>query len=148
MAAPSSGPQLLPAGRLRTVIVIDRELPIGRAANAAAILAVSLGATDPNMPGPELTDADGGLHRGLFPDGLPILAAKAVELSRLREQAAGLAEILLIDFPAAGQTTTNYDEFRAMVAKTPPEQIRYAGVALRGSEQMVRALTKRFSLLR
>jgi hypothetical protein len=54
----------------------------------------------------------------------------------------------LIDFPAAGQTTTDYDEFRAMVAKTPPEQIRYAGVALRGSDQMVRALTKRFSLLR
>src|SRR5258708_33154536 len=126
MAAPSSGPQLLPAGRLRTVIVIDRELPIGRAANAAAILAVSLGATDPNMPGPELTDADGGLHRGLFPDGLPILAAKAGELSRVRGQAAGLAEILLIGFTAAGPTPTNHDQLPARVAYAPPQQISYS----------------------
>src|SRR5258708_35128203 len=121
MAAPSSGPQLLPAGRLRTVIVIDRELPIGRAANAAAILAVSLGATDPNMPGPELTDADGGLHRGLIPDGVPLLAAKAVVLFRVRGQAGGFAEVLLIYFPAACRTISCYAELCGVLAETSAE---------------------------
>ena len=120
---------------------------MGRAANAAAVLAVSLGATHPDMPGPDLIDASGGRHRGLFPDGLPILAARGAEMVRVRDAAAANPEILLIDFPASGQTTTDYEEFRAMVARTRPEELRYAGIALRGPTEVVRTLTKRLSLL-
>src|SRR5215831_7728611 len=99
MIASSSGTEKSPQQRLRTVIVVDRDLPMGRAANAAAVLAVSLGATHPDTPGPDLVDASGGRHRGLFPDGLPILAARGADMVRVRDAAAANPEILLIDFP-------------------------------------------------
>jgi hypothetical protein len=133
---------------LRTVIVVDRDLTAGRAANAAAVVAVSLGAAHPDMPGPDLVDAGGGRHPGLFPDGLPILAAGATEMVRLREAAAADPAVLLVDFPAAGQTTTDYEEFRAAVATTAPEELRYVGVALHGPADTVRTLTRRLSVYR
>jgi len=134
--------------RPRTVIVVDRDLTAGRAANAAAVLAVSLGAAHPDMPGPDLVDAGGGRHPGLFPHGLPILAAGATELVRLREAAAADPEVLLVDFPSAGQTTNDYQEFRAMVATTAPAELRYVGIALQGPADAVRTLTRRLSLYR
>jgi hypothetical protein len=148
MTAHQTGPGSVPRHQVRTVIVIDRDLPIGRAANAAAVLAVSLGAASPDMPGPDLVDADGGRHPGLVPDGLPILGARAAEMARIRKEAAANADVLLVDFPAVGQTTTDYEEFRGLVANTAPEDLRYVGIALRGSADVVRALTKRLSLLR
>jgi hypothetical protein len=100
------------------------------------------------MPGPALVDAGGGRHPGLFPDGLPILSARAAELARIRKEAAVSQDVLLVDFPAVGQTTTDYTEFRSLVANTAPEELRYVGIALRGRADVVRTLTKRLSLLR
>jgi hypothetical protein len=128
--------------------VVDRDLGIGRAANAAAVLALSLGASRPDLPGADLIDASGGRHRGLFADGLPILSARASEIARTREAATGHPDMLVIDFPATGQTTNDYDEFRGMVANTPPEELRYVGIALHGPAEVVRLLTRRLSVLR
>ena len=57
----------------RCVIVIDEELPPGLAANAAAVLALTLGAIEPALVGAEFLDADEGAHPGLIPTGLPVL---------------------------------------------------------------------------
>jgi hypothetical protein len=35
-----------------------------------------------------------------------------------------------------------------MVANTTPDQLHYVGIALRGPDELVRSMTKRFSLLR
>src|SRR3954470_19357397 len=42
----------------RTVVVIDRDLPRGLAANAAAVLALTLGVHRPSLVGPDFDDAD------------------------------------------------------------------------------------------
>jgi ABC-type branched-subunit amino acid transport system ATPase component len=76
------------------------------------------------------------------------LGGKATEIARVREGAAANPNILLIDFPAAGQTTTDYEEFRGMVAKMARGDLRYVGIALRGPVDVVRTLTKRLSVLR
>lgn len=133
---------------IRTVIVVDKGLPIGRAANAAAILAISLGAAHPGMPGPDLVDGGGRRHPGLFPDGLPILAGKAKEIARLHDEVAAIPEVHLIAMPAAGQGTVDYDELRGLVARTAPGELAWAGIAIRGPWVVVRGLTKRLSLLR
>jgi hypothetical protein len=127
---------------------VETKPTLGRAANAASVLAVSLGAAHPDMPGPDLVDGDGGRHPGLFPEGLPILGATPTEIVRVREEAATDPAVLLIDFPAAGQTTTDYEEFREIVAKTARGDLGYVGIALRGPADVVRTLTKRLSLLR
>lgn len=131
----------------RCVIVVDQTLPPGLAANAAAVLALSIGAWFPQLPGHDMVDADGSAHPGLIPMGLPVLSAPADRLTDLRSAAinAGLA---VIDFPTAGQQTTDYDAFAGAVAGTPSAELTYLGVALCGPNKSVRKLTGGFPLLR
>ena len=131
----------------RCVLVLDEALPPGLAANAAAVLAVSVGARFPQLPGRDLVDADGSAHSGLIPMGLPVLSAPAERLTTLR--AAALDRGLeVVDFPASGQQTTDYDAFAAAVAASPTAALRLLGVALCGPSKPVRKLTSGFPLLR
>jgi hypothetical protein len=131
----------------RCVIVVDQALPPGRAANAAAVLALTLGAMMPALVGDELVDADGYPHPGLIPIGLAILRASSSDLTTLRARALD-SELGVIDFPAFGQQTNDYHEVRSHVARTPTTQLEYLGLALHGSRRAVTKLTGNFPLLR
>src|ERR671930_1552640 len=106
----------------RIAIVVDDSLPPGLAANAAAMVALTLGATMPELMGDDLVDADGELHPGLIPQGVPILRAPRAELGRLRARAIA-AGVEVIDFPTFGQQTTNYDEVIHQVADPPVTEL-------------------------
>jgi hypothetical protein len=129
----------------RTVIVIDRGLPKGLAANVTAVLAITLGVHRPGLIGPDFEDADGRVHLGLLPTGLPILGADAGELPALRE-AARERGLLVVDMPAPGHRTTDYDEFRAAVAADGA--LAYLGILVSGPPKPVRAVTGQLGLLR
>jgi Protein of unknown function (DUF2000) len=129
----------------RCVIVLDEDLPPGRAANAAAVLALTLGAREPGLVGADLVDADRETHPGLIPVGLPVLRAARGELARLRAD-AGEAGLDVIDFPAVGQQTNDYDEVRRCVAQTPTAELEYLGVAVHGPRRAVRRLTGSLAL--
>ncbi len=131
----------------RCVIVVDESLPAGLAANAAAVLALTLGAREPGLVGADFVDADAQPHPGLIPIGLPVLRAPRAELVEIRRLAA-LDGVSVVDFPVFGQQTTDYDEFRGMVAATPAAELSYLGVALSGSGRAVRRLTGRMALLK
>ena len=47
----------------RCVIVLDRDLPIGRAANAAAVIALTIGQRHPALVGDPFLDASGSRTR-------------------------------------------------------------------------------------
>ena len=131
----------------RCVIVVDEDLPAGLAANAAAVLALTLGAREPGLVGADFVDADAGRHPGLIPIGLPVLRATRDDLVEIRRSAA-VDGVGVVDFPAFGQQTNDYDEFRGMVAATRAADLSYLGVALSGSARAVRRLTGRLALLR
>jgi len=131
----------------RCVLVVDDTLPPGLAANAAAVLALTVGARFPDLPGPDLVDADGTVHPGLIPMGLPVLAAPADRLSALRAAALD-AGLHVIAFPTAGQQTTDYTAFTASVADTPTIGLSYLGLALSGPSKAVRKCTSALPLLR
>ena len=131
----------------RCIIVVDEALPAGLAANAAAVLALTLGAREPGLVGADLIDADEEAHPGLIPIGLPVLRAPRDELGRLRAR-AGQAGLGVIDFPAFGQRTNDYDEVRDAVARTPTAALEYLGLALHGPRRAVSRLTGGLALLR
>jgi hypothetical protein len=131
----------------RCVIVVDAELPSGLAANAAAILALTLGAQAPGLLGDDLADADGDRHPGLIDRGLPILGAPGPALPAIRARALA-SEVRVISFPTFGQQTNDYDAFRERVAVTPTEQLEYLGLLLYGPKRAVGKLTGSFPLLR
>jgi hypothetical protein len=138
---------MIAVASLRCVVVIDEALPPGLAANAVGVLALTLGATLPDLVGAELLDADGDRHPGLIPHGLPVLAAPSSQLSTLRDQARA-AELGVIDFPTNGQQTTDYDEFRRQITQLPASTIKYLGVIIYGPRRAVSKLTGRLPLLR
>jgi hypothetical protein len=129
----------------RTVVVIDRELPKGLAANVTAVLAITLGVHRPDLVGPDFEDADGRVHLGLFPTGLPVLGADAGELPALRE-AARERGLLVVDMPAPAHRTNDYDEFRAAVVSD--HELAYLGMLVSGPPKHVKAITGQLGLLR
>lgn len=131
----------------RCVIIVDQSLPPGLAANAAAVLALSVGARFPGLPGQDLADADGAIHPGLIPMGLPVLSAPAHRLGELRGTALA-AHLYVVDFPTAGQQTTDYHAFAARVADVSTAELTYLGLALCGPAKPLRKLTGGFPLLR
>ena len=144
-AQPLAAPPALDVTTTRTVAVIDRSLPKGLAANVTAVLAITLGVHRPTLVGPDFEDADGRTHLGLFPTGLPILGADAGELPALRE-AARERGLLVVDMPAPGHRTNDYDEFRAAVASAA--DLAYLGILVSGPPKPVRAVTGQLALLR
>jgi hypothetical protein len=131
----------------RCVVVVDEELPPGLAANAAAMVALTLGATVDGLPGADLVDADGNVHPGLIPAGIPILAASRARLSDLHAR-AGRRGVGVVDLPVYGQQTTDYDAVIDRVAQTPTAALEYLGIALHGPRDAVSRLTGNLRLLR
>ena len=74
-----------------------------------------------------------------------MLRAPAGEIAALRARAVA-ADVGVVAFPTTGQTTTDYDAFRAMVAQTAEPD--YLGLALYGPGRTLRRLTGCLALLR
>ncbi|GLU33572.1 DUF2000 domain-containing protein [Trinickia caryophylli] len=131
----------------RCVIVVDRELSAGRAANAAAVIALTVGGRHPGLVGAPLIDASGVAHPGLIPIGIAVLSADQATLSQIREKglAAGCD---IVDFPVQGQQTTDYSAFRDAVAQVATGDLRYVGVALIGARKPVGKVVANLSLFK
>jgi hypothetical protein len=132
---------------MRCVAVIDQTLPIGNAANAAAVLALTMGKRQPHLAGEPLVDAAGDAHPGLIPIGIPVLGAPADDLPTIRGRAVA-AGLEVVDFPVQGQQTNDYAEFQRLVGETHPEALRYLGVMIYGAKKKVSRVVGRYSLLR
>ena len=127
------------------MVVLDEALAPGLAANAAAVMAMTLGTKVPTLVGDEFVNGAGERHPGLITTGLPVLRAPAAELAALRARAVE-AEVGVVGFPICGQTTTDYEAFRALVAET--EAPEYLGLAFYGPAKTLRRLTGNLGLLR
>lgn len=130
----------------RCIIVLDAGLAPGRAANAAAVMALTVGQRHSELVGPPLIDACDLEHPGLIPIGIAVLAASQAELSALRQQASTVPDIDIVDFPAQGQQTKDYDEFRRVVASLTTDEITYVGIALIGKKKPIAKLVARHKL--
>ncbi len=131
----------------RCVAVIDAGLPLGKAANAAAVMALTMGARHPHLVGDALIDAAGNPHAGLILIGIPVLGAPKEDLPRIRQKEAE-AGIEIVDFPVQGQETNDYGEFRRMMSGLAPDNIEYLGIMLFGARKRVGRIVGKYSLLR
>jgi hypothetical protein len=131
----------------RCVIVIDESLPAGRAANAAAVIALTIGKLRPELAGADLIDKSGAVHPGLIPIGIAVLGASAADFPVIRAKA--LARNLdVIDFPVQGQQTTDYQAFGAAVAQCETDALSYVGVGVYGPRKDVGKIVGKYGLLK
>ncbi|WP_116136948.1 DUF2000 domain-containing protein [Trinickia diaoshuihuensis] len=128
----------------RCVIVVDAALPPGKASNAAAVIAFTLGQRHSHLVGAQVLDKDGTAHPGLIPIGIPILKATDGQLIELRQKA--LTHCDVVDFPVQGQATTDYAAFLKAVSILPGDSLRFLAVGLVGAKKRVGKLVGGFSL--
>jgi hypothetical protein len=146
-AADETSGTLLATPATRCVIVLDRELPAGRLANAAAVIALTIGQRHAVLVGEPLIDASGFPHPGLIPMGIAVLGAPKDALLDIRRRGLEVG-CDVVDFPADGQTTTDYEAFRRTVARTRPEAMTYLGVALVGQRKDINRIVGNLALVK
>ncbi len=102
--------------------------------------------------GRDLTDADGVPHPGITVLPLPVLAAPAERLRRIRGEAALAVrqgeDVLVVDFTDIAQRTHRYDDYAEALAGARAGDLAYAGVLLYGPRTLVDDLTGSLPLLR
>lgn len=131
----------------KCVILLSPALPIGMAANTAAVLSVTLGRLRPDTVGTDVCDQEGGVHRGIITFPIPILAADEEQLRTLRRQAE-TAGLTAVDFTDLSQECRTYEEYIERMGHTPETALRYIGLALCGERKQVDHLTGSLPLLR
>lgn len=134
--------------KLRWAVVVDRSLPAGLAANAAACMAAAVGKAAPGLVGPDAEDGSGLVHSGLPWTGCLILAADTEQLQALRARAARAEGVLTVDMPRAAQASSAYTDYLAELARTGHEEMRYLAVSVVGPRNRVSKLVGGLPLLR
>jgi hypothetical protein len=131
---------------MKIVIVLDKDLPAGLLANAAAVLAFSSARHLPQGVGQDLEDADGGIHPGITNLPIPVLACDADRLADLREQALSLPGVGCVDFSDVAQRAKHYEDYEARLKASRKTELRYLGLCLYGEPSGVKRLTGHFPL--
>lgn len=129
----------------RCVMILNAALPPGKATNAAAVIALTLGQRHPMLVGDTLEDAEKYPSPGLITTGITVLAASDEELSVLRELGEQ-ADYDLVLFPEAGQSTTDYQALGDVLRQQPRQQWRLLGLAIVGDKKALRKLTAKLAL--
>jgi hypothetical protein len=93
--------------------------------------------------GPGLVDASGSAWTGIAEVVVPVLAASADEL----RVAAADVGVTALAFPSVAQASPTYADYVAAMARTPTADIAIHGLALLGSGNAVRRLTRHLSAL-
>ncbi|MGH9130908.1 MAG: DUF2000 domain-containing protein [Acidimicrobiales bacterium] len=134
----------------KVVIVVDAALAPGLATNTAAVLALTLGSRVESLIGPDVKDADGGLHLGITTVPVPVLVANGAIVRQIRARAMEALDerLLVVDFTDSAQRTHTYDDYVALLATLTEDQVTYLGVALHGPRKLVQRLTGSLPLLR
>jgi hypothetical protein len=136
-----------PVSLERCVIVVDKDLSAGHAANAAAVVALTIGQRHAVLVGESFVDESGFTHPGLIPVGITVLSAPGNDLSEIRRKGIE-AKCDVVDFPREGQQTTNYRAFREATAIVNSQAMKYLAVALVGGKKEVSKIVGHLALLR
>jgi hypothetical protein len=137
------------SARYKWVIVVDREVPAGRMANAVACVAATTGALVDGLIAHGGPDASGRDHPGLPWAGCTILAGTSEEVAAVRARVGAVSgeQLLIVDMPTSAQAHRVYDDFLAELAATSPDDLGLCAFSLVGPRNKVDKLTRKLALL-
>jgi hypothetical protein len=97
--------------------------------------------------GPDLEDQAGETHTGITTMPIAVLQGDQARIREIRNKAASIEDLLLVDFCNAAQTSKSYDEYAEKLSKTPVSDLDYLGIALFGAAKKVTKLTGNLGLM-
>lgn len=126
-------------------IVVKKTLTPGQKSNVSAIIMGQFGRDIPMIYTESITDASGVKHAGISVN-VVILDGRGGQLFTLIEQAQK-SEVTCIVFSATGQLlSNNYSEYNQKISMSDTENTEIVGVGICGADEVVKLLTKKFSL--
>ena len=134
----------------KCVMIIDENLPLGMAANTAAIMGISMGKEMPEVVGKDVFDRSGNRHLGIIEFPVPILKGNAQSMQMIREKLyePEFSDLTVVDFSDLAQGCKTYDEFIEKMTLVSETELRYFGIAICGAKKKVNKLTGSMGLLR
>lgn len=135
---------------VKCVMIMDENLPLGIAANTAAIMGITLGKKMPEAVGADVADQTGSEHLGIIAFPVPILKGDRERIRAIREKLyePDFSDLTVVDFSDLAQSCRTYDEFIGKMRVTPESDLRYFGIAICGDKKKVNRLTGNMPLLR
>lgn len=132
----------------KCVMVLDERLPLGIAANTAAILGITLGQRRQSVVGADVYDQAGRLHAGIITIPVPVLRGTPEELRMLRRRLyePDFSDLTVVDFSELAQGCGTYEEFTGKMAEAA--ELDYLGIAICGGKKKINRLTGSMALLR
>jgi hypothetical protein len=124
----------------KLVIVVDRDLAPGFAANTTAVLALTVGAKHPELIGADLIDASGQEHLGITTLPIPVLAATQDAMREAMKLASGY-EIEIVSFTSLAQGIHTYEEYATAIKAAPSESLSFTGIAFYGAKKSINSIT-------
>lgn len=131
----------------KLAVVLRDDLEPNLAANAAAVLGLSLGGRLPELLGEDGKDASGFVHTSLNTHPVPVLTASAEQLRELGIRAGTAQDVLLVGFNEVARRARVYEEYLRDLALTPTEEVDYVGLAVFGPRNVVTRLTRKLPLM-
>ncbi|ANN16597.1 hypothetical protein SD37_13635 [Amycolatopsis orientalis] len=135
------------AARLKWVIVVNSELPPGRAVNAAVCTAVATTSAVTGLLGDEAVDAGGERYSGLPWVGCTVLSADGEKLRALRAKAAASPGCHVADMPAVAQRIRVYADFLATMKEIPTGEMDYCAIGIVGPRNRIDKLVGKLPLM-
>lgn len=135
---------------VKCVMVIDETLPLGIAANTAAILGICLGKVRANLVGEDVFDGTGKRHLGIIEIPVPILRGTSETIRAVRERLyeAEFADLTVADFSDVAKGCKTYETFVEKMTLVSENELRYLGIAICGEKKMINKLTGSMGVLR
>lgn len=126
-------------------IVVKKTLLPGQKANVSAIIMGQLGRDIPMIYTESITDASGVMHAGISVN-VVILDGGSSQLLTLIEEAQK-SDVAYVVFSTTGQLlSNNYSEYYQKISMSTTESTDIVGVGVCGKDEVVKLLTKKFSL--
>lgn len=134
----------------KCVMIIDETLPLGMAANTAAIMGISMGKEMPEVVGADVFDQSGNRHLGIIEFPVPILKGNAKMMQAIRQKLyePEFSDLLVVDFSDVAQGCKTYDAFIQKMTLVSEMELQYLGIAICGAKKKVNKLTGSMGLLR
>lgn len=126
-------------------IVVDKTLNPGQKANISAIIMGQLGRDVPTIYFDTIVDASGAKHVGISVNVVILDGGKSQLLTLIEN--ARKSDVICMAFSAVGQSLSNsYPEYYQKISITNTEHTKIVGVGICGDDDIVKLLTKKFSL--
>lgn len=132
---------------MKISIVVSKNLNSGQKANVSAIIMGQLGLDVSEIYMDSIIDASGTKHAGISVN-VVILDGNTNQLLALTASARK-SNVICVAFSAIGQSlSNNYTDYKQKILTSNTEDTQLIGVGICGDDEIVRLLTKKFSLVK